>query len=152
MHALLPVLAAVLIAAASGGPEPSPDLSPEAVVRIQVEALQANDEPHDDAGIATAFRFASPGNRAATGPLARFSAMVHGPAYRDLLGSERATYGPMVFEGDEAAQAVTLVHADGRRALYVFALSRQRGGPYDGCWMTDAVVPREAPESPLRRV
>ena len=58
------------------GPDPSPDLSPEDVVRIQVEALQRNDEPSPDAGIEAAFRFASPSNRRATGPLGRFSEMV----------------------------------------------------------------------------
>ncbi len=29
---------------------------------------------------------------------------------------------------------------DGRRVTYVFTLSRQRGGEYDGCWMTDGVT------------
>ena len=132
----------LLIACASGGPgadpEPDPSLTPREVVRLQVEALQANGE--DDAGIATAFRFASPANRAATGPLARFTSMVRG-GYADMLGFERAVFGRMVFEGDEAAQRVTLVQADGRRSTYGFALSKQAGGEYDGCWMTDAVVP-----------
>ena len=40
--------------------------------------MQHNDEPAPDAGIATAFRFASPGSHAVTGLLARFAAMVHG--------------------------------------------------------------------------
>ena len=130
------------MACASGAPdpEPSPDLAPEAVVKIVVGALQQNDEPSEDAGIATAFRFASPGNRAATGPLARFRAMIRS-GYSDMLGFRRATYGEMQFEGDEAAQRVTLFQADGSRTTYVFALSKQRGGECDGCWMTDAVVP-----------
>ena len=134
-------------------PEPSPGLAPSEVVRIQLEALQTNDDPYDDAGIATVFRFASPGNRAATGPLERFTAMVHGPAYRDMLGFRRALYGAMRVEGDRAVQSVTLVHEDGRRVSYVFGLSRQTGGACDGCWMTDAVVREPEPaEPPSRKV
>lgn len=126
-------------------PEPSPDLSPAEVVRIQVEALQHNDDPTPDAGIATAFRFASPSNKAATGPLDRFARMVNGPAYGDMLDADRAEYAPIAIDGDRAAQRVTLSHDDGRRATYVFQLSRQDGGPCDGCWMTDGVA-REAPQ------
>jgi hypothetical protein len=146
--ARLLVGAAVLVAATRvGDPEPSAALAPEAVVRIQVEAMGRNDDPAPDAGIATAFRFASPGNRAATGPLARFAAMVHGPAYRDLLDFERAAYGDLHVAGDRAAQRVTLTRADGREVRYVFTLSRQRGGAYDGCWMTDGVAPEAMPDA-----
>ena len=145
--AVLLVPAALLLAATSGDrpdPEPSPDLAPEEVVRIQVEALRQNDEPHDDAGIEAAFRFASPGNRRATGPLPRFTQMIK-RGYADMLGFERAEYGPMRVSGDQARQWVSLVQPDGTRTAYVFGLSLQRGGEHDGCWMTDAVVP--APES-----
>ncbi len=141
-------LVAGLLFAGAPDPDPSPDLSPEAVVKLQVEALQANGE--DNAGIATAFRFASPGNRAATGPLARFTQMVRS-GYADMLGFERAVYGRMVFEGNEAAQRVTLIQADGRRSAYVLALSKQTGGAYDGCWMTDAVVPVEPEDDGMIR-
>ena len=146
-------LALILLRAGGADPDPSPDLTPEEVVRLQLEALQTNDDPYDDAGIATVFRFASPGNRAATGPLDRFTRMVHGPTYRDMLGFETALYGAMRIESDRAVQSVTLVHAGGRRVSYVFGLSRQTGGPCDGCWMTDAVVREpESPETPTRKV
>ena len=154
MHALavlLAALSAVAVALAAGpelpagpdlppDPDPSPELTPTQVIRIQVEALRTNDEPREDAGIALAFRFASPGNRSVTGPLSRFKAMVH-RGYADMLGFDYAEYGPLRVEGDQAAQRVTLVQADGRRSTYLFGLSRQRGGPCDGCWMTDAVMP-----------
>ena len=147
--------AAVLFASApdaqpDGRPEPSPELSPEAVIRIQAEALQRNDEPAPDAGIATAFRFASPSNRRATGPLPRFTRMIR-TGYVDMLGFDRAEYEPVRVAGDRAEQAVTLVRRDGRRVTYAFTLSRQRGGAYDGCWMTDGVAERPAPTNGLRR-
>ena len=132
-------------------PEPSPELTPEEVVRIQVEALQANDSPTPDAGIAAAFRFASPGNRAATGPLPRFTQMVK-LGYADMLGFAEAEYGAVQVVSDRAQQAVTLVQRDGRRTTYVFALSRQSGGSYDGCWMTDGVGTRPAATNGMRRI
>jgi hypothetical protein len=140
---LLPV-ALALAAAPGSDPEPSPDLTPAEVVRLQVEALGDNDEPAPDAGIGAAFRFASPANRLATGPLPRFTQMVKA-SYGDMLTFARAEYGPLRVEGDRAAQEVTLVQADGRRTTYLFALSRQDGGDYDGCWMTDGVLRRPVP-------
>lgn len=133
-------------------PDPSPEWTPAQAIRIQVEAMQANDEPALDAGIATAFRFASPGNRAATGPLGRFTNMVHGPAYRPLLEAARAEYSPIRIEGDVAVQLVTLTDAQGQRTAFLFAVSRQRGGDGDGCWMTDAVVRQEPTDSGTTRV
>ena len=141
LAAAVVLLAAVPAAAQT--PEPSPDLAPEDVIRIQVEALQKNDTPRRDAGIEAAFRFASPGNRAATGPLPRFTEMIR-RGYPDMLGFERAEYGPIQVAEGRAVQAVTLVQANGRRTRYVFGLSRQTGGACAGCWMTDAVMPQEA--------
>ncbi len=149
------LLAALLLAPAAiaqtGAVQPSPRLTPEAVVRIQVEAMKRNDVPSRDAGIAVAFRFASPGNRQATGPLPRFAAMIRA-GYPDLLGFQRAEYGDARISGDRAVQAVTLVQRDGRRVTYGFALSRQAGGTCDGCWMTDAVVERPEPPGGLQRI
>ena len=48
---------------------PSAEHAPQEVVRIQMEALRYNDEKNR--GIEIAFRFASPSNKADTGPLPR---------------------------------------------------------------------------------
>ena len=55
---------------------PSTDLTPIEVVRIQIAALQRNDDPYIDAGISLAFSFASPSNRRNTGPVNRFAHMI----------------------------------------------------------------------------
>ncbi|MEL6615366.1 MAG: DUF4864 domain-containing protein [Bacteroidota bacterium] len=143
MVSVISLLLALTVTGCSAGatatmpdPDPSPDLTPQEVIQLQVEALQVG----DDEGIETAFRFASPGNRATTGPLDRFTRMVR-EGYGDMLGFERAEFGRMVVEGDEAVQRVTLIQPDGRRTAYLFALSKQSGGPYADCWMTDAVMP-----------
>ncbi len=119
--------------------QPSPNLSPTEVVKIQIEALGKNDMPHLNRGIEIAFRFASPENKIATGPLERFTQMVSSPVYRPLLNHRTAEYGPIEVTGDLAVQPVTLIAQDGGKVGYIFSLSKQAGGPYDGCWMTDGV-------------
>ena len=72
---------------------PRPELTPQDVVRLVIEALQHNSETPYDEGIRVTFNFASPTNRHATGPLQRFIEMVKSPQYRPMLGHHRAEYG-----------------------------------------------------------
>lgn len=120
---------------------PKPELTPEQVVRIQLNALRNNDPRNR--GIEVAFRFASPGNKRQTGPLPRFiSMMQHGP-YRLMLAYENVAYHPMEVVEDRARQRVTLIGA-GLVVDYEFYLTRQAAGACLGCWMTDAVIARKA--------
>jgi len=122
---------------------PHPGLTPADVVRLQVEALGANDDR--DQGIAVAFRFASPSNRQQTGPLSRFAEMIKGGPYRLMLGYDKAVYGPLEVVENAARQRVTLF---GKREIrtFIFLLAKQPGEPCKNCWMTDAVIvePTEA--------
>ena len=121
-------------------PTPDPSFCPERVVEIQVDALAANNDPVENAGIKTAYNFASPANRRATGPLSRFVAMVKGPRYAPMIDHVEATAGPMERDGTRATQTVRLTGSDGRTAAYEFGLSSRRDGPLDGHWLTDRVV------------
>ena len=125
---------------------PAPTLEPQAVVGIVLDALAHNDT--DDAGLAVVFAFASPVNRAVVGPLDRFSDLARDEVYRPLLGHVRAVRGALKVEGDRATQRVVVTSSAGDRVVYTFTLSRQTGGAYKGCWMTDGVT-RE-PRSRLR--
>ena len=118
--------------------KPDPELSPEEVVRIQIEALQNNDEA--DSGIQITFRFASPANKQATGPLFRFAELVKNPIYSPMLNHKLAEYGPLEKDGDTAIQRVTIVEHDGSATVYLFSLSRQSEPPCQGCWLTDSVT------------
>ena len=120
--------------------QPHPDLSPADVVRIQVAALGKNDAPHIDAGIETAFRFASPRNKRSTGPLARFRLIARSPTYRPLLDHVRADYGDVRKHGEEAAVPVIVTTPAGRRVGYTFFVSKQTRQPFQGCWMTAGVI------------
>jgi hypothetical protein len=117
---------------------PGPDLAPQDIVRIQLEALRHNDA--GDRGIAVAFRFASPANKAQTGPLPRFARMIKDGPYRLMLEYVAVEYAPVEVAGARARQLVVLVGAQGAPMSYVFHLSRQSTpGCAEGCWMTDAV-------------
>jgi hypothetical protein len=64
MRSTLLALSLSLVALSSWAAErlPDPALSPAEVIAIQLDALQANDTPERDAGIAQTFAFAHPDN------------------------------------------------------------------------------------------
>jgi hypothetical protein len=132
-HALAAVGQISYVLTAHGGDaHPSPAYGPDEVIRLQLEALAANDDPHMNAGIEVAFRFASPANKQVTGPLARFIAMVHTALYRPLLNHRAVRYGMLRVEDDHAVQTVIVTAREGDVVAYVFMLSRQQGGSCDG--------------------
>jgi hypothetical protein len=140
------LLLALALTAAS--PHPAPSLTPGQVVTIVLNALQHNDDPQPDAGIATTFEFASPANRVETGPLQRFASMIKNPAYRVMLGFRSATPERLELDGNHARQRVVIVGRDGSQVTYVFLLSKQAEGPYANCWMTDGVIRQKDPDAP----
>jgi len=127
---------------------PDPKLSPLDVVEFQLASLRANDVPTADAGIARTFRFASPGNKAAVGPLDHFSGVVHGPQYSSLINAAESSVAKVVIQDNQARVLARVVSAGGSEVYYVFILSKQTEGDYINCWMTDGVVPlNESEES-----
>lgn len=120
-------------------PTPDPGYGPERVIRLQLDALATNGQPFENAGIGTAYNFASPANRRATGPFERFVRMVTGPRYAPMVNHVDAMTGPAEQNGDTATQRVTLTGPTGRTETYVFGLSNRRAGELDGHWLTDQV-------------
>ena len=118
---------------------PEPELKPNDVVRLQLLAMQQNDD--SDFGIEVTFRFASPANKKQSGPLKRFIRLVRNPSYRPLLNHTNATFLELTVEEDFAVQEVVITTSNGERIGYRFRLSIQKGPLYPGCWMTDSVIP-----------
>jgi Domain of unknown function (DUF4864) len=142
-----PQLSQVRVASASLGPKtavrdpaPEPDLGPGAVVGIMLRALQHNDDPVTDHGIAVTFAFISPENRDVTGPIDRFRALVKSSAYRPMIDHTRADRGPVQIVAEHAREQVAITGSHGERVVYLFLLSRQETGVYKGCWMADGVL------------
>jgi hypothetical protein len=141
------ILVPVVLLRGETSPQPDPSLSPGNVVRIQLEALRTNDST--DAGIAVTFGFASPANKASTGPLPRFVDLVKSPPYEPMLNFLGVEYLPIETSGSLARLRVRLTGRGGQVVRYAFYLSKQTDPPYEGCWMTDAVVVEEWEENSL---
>lgn len=120
-------------------PGPHPKLTPEEVVRLQVEAIRNNDA--SDSGIAIAYRFLAPEYRDETGTVLRFAAIVKTPTFGALLGFQKVEYGRVRVEEDRAQQIVLLEDRDGNLDMFLFELIKLRDGPHQGCWMTNGIHP-----------
>lgn len=148
------VIVAVLVACAGvssgetapmSGIQPDPALDPQQVVAIQLDALGSSGGQIE--GIEIAFRFASPANRAVTGPAPRFAGMLRGPVYNIMLHYDRVEYAPVVIDGTTAMQRVIL-YRDDESAVFDFYLRRQIAEPYVDCWMTEGVMRFRPPRPP----
>lgn len=124
---------------------PHPALSAQEVVQINFLALQQNDSPESDHGIGIAWNFASPTNKENTGPIERFSIMVHNEAFRPLLNSKAFEIRAHFEKETEAEFLVMIEDNEGEVHSYMVSLSLQKYPPYDNCWMIDAVIPLHLP-------
>lgn len=127
-------------------PAPDPRLSPRQVVELQLKALKTVDQPFKDAGFATVWRFTSPENREQTGPLPRFAKMLR-TGFGEMINYRSVRLSPLVQQDGRAIQPVELISLAGRSYRYVFILRQQIEGDYEGCWMTDGVVPQDPNDS-----
>jgi hypothetical protein len=118
---------------------PSPALSPDEVVRIQVAALQHYNEPTPNAGIWLAFQFASPANRQVTGPYGHFLQLIKSPANAPFLHAQSVRFHPPRQTASQAEEQVDLTDERGTTTEWRFLLSKQRGSSFANCWMTDGV-------------
>lgn len=138
--ALLLLLPALTKASETDACDPGPStlLKPGEVIKTVIDALRDNDAT--DAGIATVFCFASPGNKAQTGPLERFTNMIK-RGFSDMLNHSDSYYDDIQIRGDVAVQPVWLVTSDGKEVGYLFRMGKQASGEFQGMWMTDGVMP-----------
>jgi hypothetical protein len=120
---------------------PDPALSPAEVVEIQLTALQANDAPQTDAGIAQTWAFAHPDNKRMTGPLPRFAQMMKGPLYRILLNHRSHEVKEVSRTDDETVFAVTITSQTSEVFVYRWSVAKIADGADAGAWMTIAVSP-----------
>jgi hypothetical protein len=117
--------------------QPDPSLSPEEVVRVQLEALRNNGP--EDQGIAIAYRFASPQNKQNTGPLPRFTRMLKSDAYRPMLDAARLEFRDTRTREPLARVVVEITTGGGQTVTYAFFLRRQSVPDCTGCWLTEGV-------------
>mmetsp|Transcript_27016 Transcript_27016/g.38047 ORF Transcript_27016/g.38047 Transcript_27016/m.38047 type:complete len:159 (+) Transcript_27016:95-571(+) len=124
----------------------NPSMTPETVVEYQLKALQQED-------LQQVFEYASPSNKAVTGPWERFAQMVRSPAYAPLIGHGRGdvllsikvktndTYRRFlvrIWSPKTSAESIS------RCIEYWWDVRKCIDeGPYQNCWMVESVVPRK---------
>lgn len=115
------------------------------VIKLQLDALGRNEKLGNDTGVRIAYRFASPANKRATGPEASFVRLIR-QQYTIMLRYDSVRYGPLRPEeraGNDSrtlTQRVTLADGNGTESAFLWSVTRQEDGRYDGCWMTSSVV------------
>lgn len=119
--------------------KPSPALSPEDVVEIQLLGLQLTQGRATSVEMQQVWAFAHPSNKAMTGPLARFARLFELPAYRPLLGHKTHEILRLAEREDRVQLRVQITAADGQGYVYLWIVGRARGGAEDGSWMTLSV-------------
>ena len=128
------VALALLVAAPSWAADllrPDPALSPAEVVAIQLDALQTNDTPEADAGIAQTWAFAHPDNKRVTGRC-RACADDQGPLYQILLGHRAHEIEEVSGTDDEIVFAVTVTSQTGAVVGYRWSVAKVAGGEHAG--------------------
>jgi len=121
-------------------PAPHTERTPEDVLKTVLEALRTNDEPHEDAGLRTAFNFASPRFRTRVGgSLEEFVQELTDPINEPLVDHEEAKRGRLEVGDGDGSERVIVVGEDGETNTYQFYFEKVTDGKYEGCWMIDAV-------------
>jgi len=120
--------------------KPNPSTKPEEVISIQLNALQKNNTPFDNAGIAQTWEFAHPNNRKFTGPLQNFISMMYSPSYIIMLDHE---FHNIIFvsKDDELAFFfIELIDKFGNKYGFQWTLKKVINfKEFKNCWMTVAV-------------
>lgn len=125
----------------------TPDLKPSAVVQLQLDALQAED-------LYTVFKYASPSNKAVTGPWQRFGKMLQSPTYNVLVGHRKSMILMEINGKDSSSRSSVwacrvriwprLDDSTDDKLLpqdFIWQLSKVQEEPFVDCWMTDGVFP-----------
>lgn len=111
---------------------PTCERGPRQVIAIQLTALQA---ANASAGLATLWAFTAPSQRALYDSYDAFTDATR-RANGELLNATELSFGTFTLLGDGAVQVVTATRPDGERVGFDVVVERQRGGRFDGCWMT----------------
>jgi len=120
--------------------KPNPDIKPEEVIIIQLEALMENNLPYIDAGISQTWEFAHPQNRQYTGPLSNFILMMKSDSYSLMIDHIDHNVLFVSKNVDTANYFVELVDQVGDKFGFTWTVKKVLvKGEFKDCWMTTAV-------------
>ena len=119
--------------------DPSPDLTPEQVVEIQLLGLKLSAGDPNRVEMEQVWRFAHPSNKAMTGPIQRFAGLFATPSYKPLLGHDDYEITVIDQTENNAQMLVRITATDGQAYLYLWSVMRATDGEDKGSFMTISV-------------
>ena len=119
---------------------PSSNIAPSEVVKIQLTGLQKNDLDYKDSGIEQTWNFAHPNNKKVTGPLNKFKRMIKGDGYQMMINHLSHTITELG-SGDNWAQFEVII-LDKNKIYHKFNWQVEKytlDGHLKDCWLTTMV-------------
>ena len=119
---------------------PSRNINPKEVVKIQLTGLQKNDLKFKDSGIEQTWNFAHPNNKKVTGPLSNFKRMIKGDAYQMMINHLSHTI-TQLGSTDKWAQFEVII-LDKNKIYHKFNWQVEKytkDGELKDCWLTSMV-------------
>ena len=120
--------------------KPNVSLKPFDVLTIQLNSLQRNNIPFNDAGIEQVWEFAHPNNKKITGPLEKFKKMIYSKNYKMLIGHESSEITILSESTSRSVYKVYIVSNDKKKFSYIWQIEKvQEEGDFKNFWMTTVV-------------
>ena len=120
--------------------KPNPNIKPDEVIMIQLEALKENNSPYKDAGISQTWEFAHPQNRQYTGPLSNFTLMMKSDSYSLMLNHINHNVIFVSKDDHTANYFVELTDKSGDKFGFTWTVKKVlNNGKFKDCWMTTGV-------------
>ena len=120
--------------------KPTPNLQPQEVISIQLNALKDNNNPYEDAGIEQTWVFAHPSNKLFTGPLSNFIKMMYSPSYVIMLYHLEHNIILVSKEANVSYFFIELTDKEGNKFGFRWIMEKVIiNSEFKDCWMTIGV-------------
>ena len=120
--------------------KPNVSLKPFDVLTIQLDSLQRNNIPFNDAGIEQVWKFAHPNNKKITGPLEKFKKMMYTKSYQVLIEHESNEITILNEDKNKSVYKVYILSNDKKKYSYIWQVEKVlEEGDLKNCWMTTSV-------------
>ena len=120
--------------------KPNSSLKPIEVLNIQLNSLQRNNIPFNDAGIEQVWEFAHPNNKQITGPLEKFKKMIYSDNYKILIFHIKSEITIISESENKNVYKVSVLTKDKKKYYYIWQIEKvKEEGEFKNCWMTTSV-------------
>ena len=118
---------------------PSKEITPFDVIKIQLAALQNNNQPYKDAGIEQTWNFAHPRNKKMTGPFPKFREMLYDENYVILINHLSHEIKLVEQKENMYVFAVSILSNESKNYVYIWVVQKVQHGALKDCWLTTSV-------------